>query len=80
MMTMYKGSDNAMNYIWVEDNDRMQCIMIDWDVSETEVDRYAEAFRVTGEIAPVSMDETWRDGIFSIRESLNGFEEIAWHV
>lgn len=82
MKTLYTGSDNAMNFIWIEDNDTMKCAMVDWDISEAEIDKYAEEFREEGlesirEV--IDFNGGWRDGIFAIREEMNGFTEIAWH-
>lgn len=76
MMTMYTGSDNATRFCWIEDNDRDQCAMVDWDISEEEAENLAKSFKENG--APAGLE--WQDGIFTIRHSVNGFSELAWHA
>ena len=76
MMTMYRGSDNANVFCWIEDNNADRCAMVDVDISEEEMESLAESFKVNG--APADLE--WMDGIYSIRNDMNGFTELAWHA
>lgn len=76
MERLMKGADNACNFLWVEDVQNDRCRMIDWDFSRETLGYHIEEFLVRG----FSVNEygDWKDGLFTIRDDMNGCEEIAW--
>ncbi len=75
MKNLYLGADNAVNYVWEEEPERDRCRMIDWDIDDDMIAMHVEEFKTRG----LSESEygDWRDGVYTIRNEMNGFEEIA---
>ena len=78
MITLYKGADNATNFLWEEDSENDRCRMIDWDFDDDMLAAHVDEFKTRG----LSESEygDWRPGIYTIRGEMNGFSEVAWRL
>ena len=79
MKHLYKGNDNAMNYIFIRDMERGDddTAIVNWDLSDEEIDEIIKAFGAD------ENDESWYacepefDTFENVTASMNSFEHIA---
>lgn len=76
--SLIEAEDNAMNYILLKSLDAGTYTVIDWDLSESEIDKLKEKFE-NDELtdADIQEDGAIYDSFESVQEDYNGFTIIA---
>ncbi|MBQ6595326.1 MAG: hypothetical protein IJH78_06710 [Clostridia bacterium] len=78
MVRLCTGSDNAMNFVWIEDYSGDRSRIVDWDFDNETLEGIVKKFDERT-LKDEDCCSEWEQGAEKVRKEMNGFTVLSWH-